>query len=78
MINKMLWATDGSKDSFEALKYAELLAKKLSSPKVMCKDLWRFPLEWGNGNKYGKNNQRRAFEVGITNRERGDAVSRCG
>jgi hypothetical protein len=32
MINKMLWATDGSKDSFEALKYAELLAKKLSSP----------------------------------------------
>ena len=28
MINKILWATDGSKDSFEALKYAELLAKK--------------------------------------------------
>jgi len=32
----------------------------------MCKDLWRFSLEWGNGNKYGKNNQRGAFEVGKT------------
>jgi len=28
-----------------------------------CKDLWRFPLEWGNGNKYGKNNQRGAFDM---------------
>lgn len=28
MINKILWATDGSKDSFAALTYAELLAKK--------------------------------------------------
>jgi nucleotide-binding universal stress UspA family protein len=27
MIKKILWATDGSEDSFEALKYAELLAK---------------------------------------------------
>jgi len=27
MINKILWATDGSKDSFAALKYAEFLAK---------------------------------------------------
>jgi len=23
---------------------------------VMCKDIWRFPLEWGNGNIYGTNN----------------------
>ncbi len=37
----------------------------------MCKDLWRFPLEWGNGNKYGKNNQRRAFEVGKTDSGKG-------
>jgi nucleotide-binding universal stress UspA family protein len=28
MIKKILWATDGSKDSFAALTYAELLAKK--------------------------------------------------
>lgn len=28
MINKILWATDGSNDSIEALKYAELLSKK--------------------------------------------------
>ncbi len=28
MINKILWATDGSKDSFAALAYTELLAKK--------------------------------------------------
>ena len=48
------------------------------APDVMCKDLWRFPLEWENGNKNGKNNQRRAFEMGISNSERGDAVSRCG
>jgi len=23
---------------------------------VMCKDIWRFPLEWGNGDIYGTNN----------------------
>jgi len=27
MINRILWATDGSKDSFEALRYAELIAR---------------------------------------------------
>jgi len=31
MLNKILWATDGSEDSFEALKYAELLAKNFKA-----------------------------------------------
>ena len=42
MIKKILWATDGSKDSIEALKYAELLAKKcnadISGITVLAKD----------------------------------------
>ncbi len=57
---------------------AKMMHPDCQAPLVMCKDLWRFPLEWGNGNKHGKNNQRRAFEMGISNSERGDAVSRCG
>jgi hypothetical protein len=32
----------------------------------MCKDLLPFPHSRGNGNKYGKNNQRGAFEMGKT------------
>ena len=44
---------------------------------VMCKDLWRFPLEWENGNKYGKNNQRGAFEVGKTDSGKAGEVGRC-
>jgi hypothetical protein len=44
----------------------------------MCKDLWRFPLEWENGNKYGKNNQRRAFEVGKTDSGKAGEVGKCG
>ena len=47
------------------------------APDVMCKDLWRFPLEWGNGNKYGKNNQRRAFEVGKTDSGKAGEVGKC-
>ena len=43
----------------------------------MCKDLWRFPLEWGNGNKYGKNNQRRAFKVGKTDSGKAGEVGKC-
>src|SRR5574341_1870096 len=31
MIHKILWASDGSKDSIQALKYAELMAKKLKA-----------------------------------------------
>jgi len=31
MLNRILWATDGSEDSFEALKYAELLAKNFKA-----------------------------------------------
>jgi nucleotide-binding universal stress UspA family protein len=31
MIDKILWASDGSKDSIEALKYTELLAKRFKS-----------------------------------------------
>jgi nucleotide-binding universal stress UspA family protein len=31
MIDKILWASDGSKDSIEALKYAELLAKRFKA-----------------------------------------------
>jgi nucleotide-binding universal stress UspA family protein len=31
MIDKILWASDGSKDSVEALKYAEFLAKRFKS-----------------------------------------------
>lgn len=31
MIDKILWATDGSKDSIEALNYAELLARKFKA-----------------------------------------------
>lgn len=34
MINKILWATDGSKESLEALKYAELLSIKYDAPIV--------------------------------------------
>jgi len=43
----------------------------------MCKDIWRFPLEWGNGNKYGKNNQRRAFKVGKTDSGKAGEVGKC-
>jgi len=43
----------------------------------MCKDLWRFSLEWGNGNKYGKNNQRGAFEVGKTDSGKAGEVGKC-
>ena len=31
MIHKILWASDGSKDSIQALKHAELIAKKLKA-----------------------------------------------
>jgi len=31
MIHKILWASDGSKDSIQALKHAELMAKKLKA-----------------------------------------------
>jgi len=31
MLNRILWATDGSKDSFAALNYAELLAKNFKA-----------------------------------------------
>jgi nucleotide-binding universal stress UspA family protein len=31
MIHKILWASDGSKDSIQSLKYAELLAKRFKS-----------------------------------------------
>ena len=44
---------------------------------VMCKDLWRFPLEWGNGNKNGKNNQRGAFEMGKTDSGKAGEVGKC-
>jgi len=43
----------------------------------MCKDLWRFPLEWGNGNKYGKNNQRREVEVDKTDSGKAGEVGKC-
>jgi len=44
---------------------------------VMCKDLWRFPLEWENGNKYGKNNQRREVEMGKTDSGKAGEVGEC-
>lgn len=31
MINKILWASDGSKDSIQTLSYAELLAKRFKA-----------------------------------------------
>ena len=31
LIDKILWASDGSKDSTEALKYAELLSKQFKA-----------------------------------------------
>jgi hypothetical protein len=43
----------------------------------MCKDLWRFPLEWENGNKYGKNNQRREVEMGKTDSGKAGEVGTC-
>ncbi len=36
--------------------FCEVEPVMCQAPEVMCKDIWRFPLEWGNGNKYGKNN----------------------
>jgi len=50
-------------ESDERLIIKHLRSIERQAPPVMCKDLWRFPLEWGNGNKYGKNNQRGAFEM---------------
>jgi hypothetical protein len=38
----------------------------------MCTHIWRFLLEWRNVHKYGYNNQRGTFEVGLAGREKGD------
>ncbi len=56
MINKILWASDGSKDSTETLKYVEILAKKFKLvilslyviPDYSEKAAWKFPSDENN------------------------------
>ena len=45
------------------------------STKVMCTHIWRFPVNSGNGNTYGNNNQRREVKVGTSHHQERRKVS---
>ena len=42
--------------NFPIAEYISIVIGYCQMMMVMCTHIWRFPLEWGNGNIYGQNN----------------------